>query len=126
MKKRIPFYMATGLLTLMVLATIANSFFNPEFANRFSDIGYPTYLIIPLMVTKAIGLLALWLSKNARILEWTYSGFCFLFLLAFLAEVNASSPDYFSPVIALLLLILSYRFKQQRNGKSEITLESNS
>ena len=92
----------------MMLATIGNSFFNPEFAKRFSEIGFPTYLIIPLMSAKILGLIVIWSNKSQLLKEWTYSGFFYLFLLAILAESNASVPDYFSPPTALILLLTSY------------------
>ncbi len=123
MNKKVLFYGATGLLTFMVLGTIANSMFNPEFANRFSNIGYPKYLIAPLMIAKLIGLIVIWFNRNIRLLEWAYSGFFFLFLLAFLAELHAPVPDYFSPIVALGLLSLSYRFKRNRYPRLDTGLE---
>ncbi len=66
-----------------MLAAIGNSFFNPEFAKRFSEIGFPTYLIIPLMSAKTLGLIAIWSNKSQLLKEWAYSGFFFLFLLEY-------------------------------------------
>lgn len=106
--KKIIYLITTSLLTLMMLATIGNSIFNIEFTKRFAEIGYPTYLIIPLMTSKGLGLIAIWSNKSQLLKEWAYSGFFFLFLLAMLAEINASVPDYFSPPIALILLLTSY------------------
>jgi len=106
--KKVIYLIATSLLTLMMLATIGNSIFNPEFTKRFAEIGFPTYLIIPLMTTKILGLVAIWTNKSQLLKEWAYSGFFFLFLLAMIAEINAPVPDYFSPPIALILLLTSY------------------
>ena len=106
--KKVIYLIATSLLTLMMLATIGNSIFNPEFTKRFAEIGFPTYLIIPLMTSKILGLVAIWTNKSQLLKEWAYSGFFFLFLLAMIAEINAPVPDYFSPPIALILLLTSY------------------
>ncbi|WP_170179850.1 DoxX family protein [Flavivirga rizhaonensis] len=112
--KNIIYFVTTGLLTLLVLATIGNSIFNPEFSKRFVEIGFPSYLIAPLMITKSLGLITIWLNTFLLLKEWGYSGFFFLFLLAFLAEINAPVPDYFSPVMALVLLSISYFFWQKK------------
>lgn len=106
--KKIIYLVTTSLLTLMMLATIGNSIFNIEFTKRFVEIGYPAYLIIPLMTAKGLGLIAIWSNTSQLLKEWAYSGFFFLFLLAMLAEINAPVPDYLSPPIALVLLLVSY------------------
>lgn len=108
------YVIATSALTLMMLATIGNSVFNVEFTKRFAEIGYPTYLIIPLMTAKGLGLIAIWSNKSQQLKEWAYSGFFFLFLLAMLAEINAPVPDYFSPPIALTLLLTSFCLWKKR------------
>ena len=112
--KKVVYLIATSLLTLIILATIGNSIFNPEFAKRFSKIGFPTYLIIPLMSAKVLGLIAIWSNKSKLLKEWAYSGFFFLFLIAMLAEINAPIPDYFSPPIALVLLLTSLFFWKKK------------
>lgn len=106
--KKTSYLISTSLLTLMLLVTIGNSVFNPEFSKRFSELGFPIYLIFPLMTAKTLGLIAIWSNKSEILKEWAYSGFFFLFLLAFLAELNAPVPDYFSPPIALTLLLTSF------------------
>ncbi len=106
--KKVIYLIATSLLTLIMLATIGNSIFNPEFAMRFGEIGFPTYLIIPLMTAKFLGLIAIWANKSQFLKEWAYSGFFFLFILAMFAEINAPAPDYLSPPIALILLLTSF------------------
>ena len=104
----------------MMLATIGNSIFNPKYAKRFSEIGFLTYLIFPLMTAKTLGLIAIWTNKSEVLKEWTCSVFFFLFLLACLAELNAPFPDYISPPLALLLIISSYIFGK-RNKLLELT-----
>lgn len=116
--RKVTYLIATSLLTLMMLATISNSIFNSEFTKRFAEIGFPTYLIIPLMTTKILGLTAIWTNKSQLLKEWAYSGFFFLFLLAMFAEINAPVPDYFSPPFALIFLLISYfLWKKELNEK---------
>ena len=104
------YWVTTGLLTLMMLMIIGNSIFNNEFSERFSRLGYPTYLIVPLMVAKALGLIAIWSNKSKTLKEWAYAGFFFNFILAMLAEVHAVDGDFLSPPMALILLLTSYIF----------------
>jgi hypothetical protein len=115
--KKATYLIATTLLTLMMLSTIGNSFFNPEFTKRFLEIGFPIYLILPLMSAKTLGLIAIWSNKSQLLKEWAYSGFFFLCLLAMLAETNASAPDYFSPIIALILLLTSFIIWKRKTEK---------
>jgi len=84
---------------------------------RFIAIGYPTYLIMPLMIAKFLGLIAIWSNRSHMLKEWAYAGFFFLLLLAMTAEINAPDPDYFSPPIALFLLLTSYYFWKKQPDK---------
>ena len=121
---KVIYLITTSLLTLMMLATIGNSSFNPEFTKRFAEIGFPTYLIIPLMTAKILGLIAIWTNKSQLLKEWAYSGFFFLLLLAMLAEIKAPIPDYFSPPIAFILLLTSYILWKKKT-ESKITVANN-
>ena len=73
-KKKV-YWAATGLLTVMLVMTIANSLFNPEFSLRFARLGYPTYFIAPLMTLKVFGLIAIWTNAWKTLKEWAYTGF---------------------------------------------------
>jgi hypothetical protein len=66
------------------------------------------------MSAKVLGLIAIWSNKSQLLKEWSYSGFFFLFLIAMLAEINAPIPDYFSPPIALVLLLTSLIFWKKK------------
>jgi hypothetical protein len=106
---RIVFRLATGLLTVIVLMFVGNAIFNREmFAHRFASMGYPTYIIYPLVVAKILGLVAIWSNQSRILKEWAYAGFFFNFVLAFLAELKAPDGEYFSTPIALACLIVSY------------------
>jgi hypothetical protein len=52
-------------MTVIVLMFVGNSVFNNEvFTKRFASLGYPTYLIYPLVVAKVLGLVAIWSNKS--------------------------------------------------------------
>jgi len=107
--RKIVFWITTGLLTVIVLMFVGNSIFNKEmFTSRFASLGYPTYLIYPMVGAKILGLVAIWSNKSKTLKEWAYAGFFFNFVLAFLAELYAPDGEYISAPFALVLLIISY------------------
>lgn len=107
--QKIIYWIATGLLTLLMLFSAGNYLFNyEEVAGIFEDLGYPTYIIYPLAVLK-IGGLAVILSNKWKVLkEWAYAGFFFDFVLAFFAHRMVGDGDEMGAVIALVLLFVSY------------------
>lgn len=117
--RKIVFRITTGLLSVIVLMFVGNSLFNKEmFTNRFASLGYPTYLIYPLVAAKILGLVAIWSNKSKMLKEWAYAGFFFNFALAFLAELHAPDGEYISSPLALVLLMISYYSGEK--DKSEI------
>ena len=105
---KIIYYIATGLLTLLMLFSVSMYFFkHDDVAVMFTSFGYPTYIIYPYAVAKLLGLFALWNPNFKTIKEWTYAGFFFAFILAFFAHVMIGELDPF-PVIFLILLLISY------------------
>jgi len=116
-RDKILYYIATGLLTAMMLLSVSQYFFNHDaIVQAFESFGYPTYLIYPYGTIKLIGLVVLWLPGLKALKEWTYSGFFFAFVLAFFAHFMVSDGQHFGAVIALVLLLLSYFFYRRING----------
>jgi hypothetical protein len=93
--RKIVFRITTSLLTVIVLMFVGNSIFNKEmFTDRFASLGYPTYLIYPLVVAKILGLISIWSDKSRTLKEWAYAGFFFNFVLAFMAEFHVPDGEY--------------------------------
>ena len=112
--RKIVFRITTGLLSVIVMMFVGNSLFNKEmFTIRFASLGYPTYIIYPLVVAKVLGLVAIWSNKSDTLKEWAYAGFFFNFALAFLAELHAPDGEYISSPLALVLLMGSYYLGQK-------------
>ena len=60
-RDKIIFYVATGLLTLLMLFSVSMYFFkHDEVSVMFTSFGYPTYIIYPYAIAKLFGLVALW------------------------------------------------------------------
>ena len=104
------YFLSTGILTLFLLSSTIWGYFMKTalFKDVFESLGYPRYLVLPLGVVKIIGLLSLWFISERSIKEWTYAGFFFVFLLAFLAHHRVNDSSYFQSISALILLFASY------------------
>jgi|TARA_B110000240_G_C13463357_1_gene437715 hypothetical protein len=114
-KNKIIYYIATGLLTLLMLFSAGMYFFNhEEVVGMFANFGYPTYIIYPLAVVKLSGLFAIWNPNFKSIKEWAYAGFFFDFVLAFFAHYMISDGDQGGALIGLILLAVSYIYSKKQ------------
>lgn len=116
MKKRnkIIYWIATGLLSVLILMSAGMYFFNHEMVSEiFITLGYPAYIIYPLAVAKLLGLVAIWAKKSGMLKEWAYAGFFFDFILALTAHIHINDGDYGGALVALLLLVVSYIFDKK-------------
>lgn len=114
-RNKIIYYVATGLLTLLMLFSVSQYFFNhDEVAEMFTSFGYPTYIIYPYAVAKILGLIAIWFIANKAIKEWAYAGFFFAFIFAFFAHIMISDGEQMGAVIAMILLIISYIYHKKQ------------
>ncbi len=113
-RDKIIYYVATGLLTLLMLFSVGMYFFNhEEVAGMFTSFGYPTYIIYPLAVAKLVGLFALWNPNFKAIKEWAYAGFFFDFILAFFAHYMIGDGSQGGAIVAMVLLIVSYIYSKK-------------
>jgi len=110
------YYIATGLLTMLMLFSVSMYFFkHDDVSAMFTSFGYPTYIIYPYAVAKLLGLVALWNPNFKAIKEWAYAGFFFAFILAFFAHYKIGDGEQTGALIALVLLIVSYIFNRRIN-----------
>lgn len=107
--QRIIYWIATGLLTLMILFSAGMYFFNhEEIVEVIKALGYPTYIIYPLAILKLSGLAVILSNKGGVLKEWAYAGFFFNFVLAFFAHYMIGDGEQFGALIAVILLLTSY------------------
>jgi DoxX-like family len=71
-------------------------------------VGYPQQLRVILGIAKLLGAVGLLAQGFPRIQEWTYAGFTFTWICAFVAHYLAKDAKAFLPLILLLLLGISY------------------
>lgn len=116
-RNKIIFYIATGLLTALMLFSVKMYFFNhEEVAKMFTSFGYPTYIIYPYAVAKLLGLVALWVPSFKVLKEWAYVGFFFAFILAFFAHFMIGDGEQGGALVAFVLLVVSYIFNNKINS----------
>ncbi|WP_041632753.1 DoxX family protein [Maribacter sp. HTCC2170] len=107
--QKIIYWIATALLTLLVLFSAGMYFFNHgEVVKAFTALGFPTYIIYPLATLKVLGLIVILTNIGGNLKEWAYAGFFFNFVLAFFAHVMVSDGEQFGALMALVFLLTSY------------------
>ncbi|GAA3555559.1 DoxX family protein [Snuella lapsa] len=115
-RDRIIFYIATGLLSVLMLFSVSMYFFkHDDVSKMFEGFGYPIYIIYPYAIAKLLGLFAIWNPNLKTIKEWAYSGFFFAFILAFFAHYMIGDGEQAGALLALILLVVSYVFNSKIN-----------
>lgn len=113
-RDKIIYYVATGLLSLLMSFSVYMYLFNHEgVKGMFSAFGYPAYIIYPYAFAKILGIIAIWQTKLNTIKEWAYAGFFFAFILAFFAHYMIGDGEQMGAVLALILLLTSYYFNKR-------------
>lgn len=114
-RDKIIYYIATGLLTLLMLFSAGMYFFNhEEVAGMFTSFGYPTYIIYPYAVAKLLGLAAIWVIGNKTLKEWAYAGFFFGIILAFFAHVMIGDGEQMGALMGMIFLVISYIYSKKQ------------
>ena len=112
------YWIATGLLTLMMLMSVGMYLFNhAEVSETFTKLGYPTYIIYPLAIAKLLGLVAIWTNKIKALKDWAYAGFFFNFILAIAAHIMIKDGEHMPAIVALVLLLVSYMYSKKLLGE---------
>ena len=113
--KKILFWVFTGLLSVMMLASSIGYYLmkTEEVKQIFTDLGFPTWIVIPLAIAKILGVITLLTRFNEDIVEWAYAGFFFNFMLALGAHFAANDGEHWTAAVALVLLLGSRFFYEQ-------------
>tara|TARA_B100000809_G_C15002860_1_gene482144 strand:- start:150 stop:518 length:369 start_codon:yes stop_codon:yes gene_type:complete len=110
-RNRIIYYIATGLLSVLMLMSASMYVFNNEMVREvFLQLGFPVFIIYPLAIAKFLGLAAIWSNKSKQLKEWAYAGFFFNTLLAIGAHVSVSDGGQGGAVGGFILVVISYVF----------------
>lgn len=110
-KYKIIFWITTGLIFLLEGVMSALTGHTEMSIQGITSLGYPLYFVTVIVVFKVLGSLALIIPQiPARVKEWAYAGFGFDFLCAFISlwVVGGFSGALALPIIAMVILVLSY------------------
>lgn len=103
------YYVGTAFLSvLMLMSAIMYWIKAPEMQKEFINLGYPTYIMYVLSVTKVLGVLVLWFSRSIRLREWAYAGFFLDMSLALSAHLITHDNEFMPAIIGLIFWLLSY------------------
>ncbi len=120
-KVKIVFWVTTGLIFLLEGVMPALTSQSEMAIQGITHLGYPLYFVTLLTVFKVLGSIVLIVPKiSARVKEWAYAGFGIDFISAFVSiwVVDGFNSTLFIPVIAMVLLVLSYRnYHKMISGK---------
>ncbi|WP_353719485.1 DoxX family protein [Dyadobacter sp. 676] len=110
-KTRIIFWIATGLLAIMLgIGSIYDAISAPEAVEHVTRIGYPAYIVPFLGVAKLLGIIAILVPGYPRIKEWAYAGIFYDLLGAFYSHIAVGDgPDMWAGfIIGFALIATSY------------------
>ncbi len=110
-KHKIIFWITTGLIFLFEGVMPALTSQTQMSIDGFTSLGYPIYFVTVLTVFKVLGSIVLIVPAfKGRYKEWAYAGFGIDFICAFvsLAIVGGVNATLLIPVIAFVILALSY------------------
>lgn len=110
-RNKIIYWITTGLLSAMMLMAASMYILKyEEISQGFSTLGFPIYIVYPLAIAKALGIIAILTRKSKFLRELAYAGFFYTFILAFSAHIHAGDGKFTLSIIAMGLLISSYIF----------------
>ncbi|MBP6620604.1 MAG: DoxX family protein [Leadbetterella sp.] len=110
-KDKIIYWISTGFIFLFegVMPALTSQ---TELAKEgIAHLGYQPYFLVMLTIFKVTGALALILPQvPARIKEWAYAGFGFVFIAAFVGHVSVDGLNgmSFFPLVVFAIMIVSY------------------
>jgi len=118
-KDKIIYWVSTAIIGLMMIFSAYSYFTNPEMAQAFQHLGFPSYFRIELGTAKILGALVLLIPQiPARIKEWSYTGFAITFISAAIAHYSSGDPFsvIIMPIAFFIILIVSYIYFHKTNA----------
>lgn len=119
-KAKVLFWISTSLIFLFEGVLVAFTSHSEMSIAGIVGLGYPLYFVTILAVFKVLGSLALIIPMvPARVKEWAYAGFAIDFICAFLSLwiVAGVNIGLVVPIIAMIVLVISYTQYHKLNGR---------
>lgn len=108
-KIKLVYWISTALFSFIIIGSIVLYLAQYErFSAGFLTLGYPAYLLYPLVVAKSLGLIAIWYRKISWLKEWAYAGFFFNLSLSLVAHFAISTGNHLNALLAMIFFLVSY------------------
>jgi len=120
MRNKIIYWSATTFLSAFMLFSAYSYLTNPGMKAAFVHLGFPNFFREELAVAKILGVIALMVPVIPGLLrQFAYAGFAITFVSAFVAHMSSGDPISVAimPVIALVILLVSYLYYQKTQLK---------
>ena len=123
---KIIYWVATVILSLMMLFSAYSYFTNPDIKQAFVHLGFPDYFRVELAIAKILGAVLLLAPVTARFKEWAYVGFAIVFVSAFIAHLSSADAANMvaMPLVLLTILATSYIAWHKLTDKSPVLARS--
>lgn len=113
-KNLIIYWIATVWLSLgMISSGIIQLLQTPEEVEFINNLGYPTYLLLWLGVTKILAVIAILVPKYPLVKEWAYAGLFFMMTGAIYSHIANGDPltAILAPLLLVILTVVSWYFR---------------
>lgn len=110
-RNKIIYWIATAWLALGMLSTgIVQLIKMDEEVEKLVQLGYPTYLLVILGVSKLLGVAAILVPKFPLLKEWAYAGFFFTVAGALISHLVIGGSIVY-PLLFIILIAVSWYFR---------------
>jgi hypothetical protein len=123
-KEKIIYWIATGVVSAMMVMSGIMYFINPEVEAGFTHLGFPSYFRIELGIAKILGAIVLLAPQfPVKVKEWAYAGFGITFVSAAIAHFVNGDPGSVvaGPLVFLVILAVS-RIYLGKNAENNIAV----
>ncbi|MDP9959783.1 DoxX family protein [Chryseobacterium lathyri] len=102
-------WMALGMVSTAIVQLMKNK----DELENFTNLGYPTYLMMIIGVWKILGVIAILIPKRPLLKEWAYAGFFFVMSGALISHIIVGDTfgRTFPALLLLILVIISWYFR---------------
>lgn len=124
MKRRILYWVPTGLLVLMMtFGGIMDFMAGPEVLEVTRHLGYPDYFARMLGAAKILGVIAILAPVPRWVREWAYAGFTFDLIAAGISHLAVGDPitAVIPPVLGLVFVAASHMGWRARLAEKDST-----
>ncbi|SEM69851.1 DoxX-like family protein [Paenibacillus sp. cl141a] len=110
-RNKIIYWIATVWLSLGMLTTgIVQLIKMEEEVDKMMQLGYPSYLLVVLGISKILGVTAILVPKFPLLKEWAYAGFFFTIAGAIISHLVIGDTIAY-PILFLILIAASWYFR---------------